>query len=59
MHEEIDGYRRTSFRTKLKHVLSEKLELFKDRGEETTVIESAGYFYIYVKKEQPLHGEKQ
>lgn len=54
MKEEIDGYRRTSVKTRDKAKLEQKLEEFRARGEEVTVHESAGIYYIYMKKEKPL-----
>lgn len=54
MREEIDGYRRTSVKTRDENRLKQKLEEFEERGEKTMVKESAGYYYIYVKKEKPL-----
>lgn len=59
MQEEIDGYRRTSVKTRHKHILKQKLEQFQANGEETKVYESGGYSYIYVKKEKNLNGSKE
>lgn len=54
MKEEIDGYRRTSVKTRDRAKIDQKIEEFEERGKEVIVKESAGYFYLYVKKEQPL-----
>lgn len=54
MKEEIDGYRRTSVKTRDQEKLKQKIEEFEDRGEKVRVEQSAGYYYLYVKKEKPL-----
>lgn len=52
MQEEINGFRRTSVKTKDKNKIKQKKEEFEERGEEVIVKESAGYYYLYVKKEK-------
>ena len=54
MKEEIDGYRRTSVKTRDPEKVKQKVEEFEDRGEQPRDEESAGYYYIYEKKEKPL-----
>lgn len=52
-----DGFRRTHYSSRDKERLNEKIEMFKERGEETKILESAGRFYLYVKKEKELEAE--
>lgn len=54
MKEEIDGFRRTAIKTRDKEKVKEKVEMFEERGEQTKVMKSAGYYYVYVKKEKPV-----
>lgn len=49
-----DGYRRTSFKNRDRSRLDDKILMFEARGEKTKVIESGGYYYLYVKKEKEL-----
>ena len=49
-----DGYRRTSYKTRHRERLDQKIEEFEERGEKTKVIESAGVYYLFVKKEKEL-----
>jgi hypothetical protein len=54
MKEEVDGFRRTSVKTRDKDKLRKKLEEFEARGEETKVFVSGGYYYLYIRKDKPL-----
>lgn len=54
MQEEIDGFRRTSIKTRDRSKLNQKIDEFKERGEETMVKTVAGIHYLYIRKEKPL-----
>lgn len=54
MNEIIDGYRRTSVKTRDQNKLKLKLGEFENQGEKTKVYQQNGVFYIYVKIEKPL-----
>lgn len=58
MNEYIDGFRRTSVKTKDQTKLREKIEDFEDRGFETMVKKSGGYSYLFVKKKSDSDSSK-
>lgn len=54
--EEVDanGYRRTATKSRDRQKIEQKIQEFKARGEDVIVKESAGIYYIYMKKEKSL-----